>query len=265
MDIKAKIPLIAFSAAGVVCLLFAFSSCERTKKMDSDFNERKAILIKENLDLKDKADSLDVLLKQKLAETSTVEERIKALKGELAALKKKYEQLSSDFAQLNNKHDSLVSEKESLSVKIEEVRKENASLQKDLSDYKKLPVEEKIKEALGKGSDVKVSSAVDLSKISVKKESGVTSSPVLKQLALPLEAEVVTVDPKNNLVIIELGRKDKIKAGDKCVILRDNQEIASGEVMSVQFKVSAVFINKLSYKRVITDIEIGDRALVSRG
>jgi hypothetical protein len=60
MATQGKNPLVEVAVA-IVCvflIILALSSFRNSKKMELEFNEKKATLVKENLDLKDRLDSL---------------------------------------------------------------------------------------------------------------------------------------------------------------------------------------------------------------
>jgi hypothetical protein len=74
--------------------------------------------------------------------------------------------------------------------------------------------------------------------------------------------KVLSVDAKDNLLVIDLGRQDDVKQGNRCIILKDEKEMASGEVISVRYNVSAVFVDDLKFNNKISNIKEGNTALI---
>lgn len=269
---------------GVACaffIIFTFSSFNRVKKMEFDFNEKKATLVKESLDLKDRLESLEEIVKQKTSEAAGLEEKRKAVEEELKQLKGESEKLNSDYTQLNQKYENLMLEKKLITDESEVLKNKYIALSQKVEALEKNPLIQKIQESIDKeqNSEIKkvlqaalaniqliqAGKSVDLTPIVVvgkdREASGIFPLPGGQQAQTA--GGVLSVDKKNNLVVIDLGRKDKIKEGDKCIIFKDNKELARGEIISVRYKISAVFINEVKYKNVITDIEEGDKVLIS--
>lgn len=64
--------------------------------------------------------------------------------------------------------------------------------------------------------------------------------------------------------MIDLGTQDGIVKGDRCVVVKDEKVIASAEIISVRYKISAAFIDDVRYKNALTDIKEGDKVLISK-
>lgn len=271
--------IVLVIACGFLAAL-AFSSFGRLKKMEFDFNEKKATLVKENLDLKDRLESLETIVKQKTSEVAGLDEKRKSLERELNTLKAENEKLNNDYAQLNQRYENLMIERKVIAEQSEALKRKYIALSRKVEALEKNPLIQKIQESIDKEQNAEIKKvleaalqnieliqagkSVDLSPITVvgkdKEQPFVTLQPG-QQAAIA--GEVLSVDKKNNLVVINLGRKDKIKEGDECIIFKNDKELARGEIISVRYKISAVFIDEVEYKRLITDIEEGDKILIS--
>lgn len=69
--------------------------------------------------------------------------------------------------------------------------------------------------------------------------------------------EALSFSGKENLMIINMGVKDGVKEGDKCVVYKDGAEIAYGEILSVRYRISAAVINDLAAGYKVKDLQKG--------
>jgi len=253
----------------VISALFIFlavSSFRNIKKMELDFNQKKAILVKENLDLKDRLNSLQDMITRKTEALGAVEKEKAALEEQLNALKIAAESFK---AASNEELGALKKKTLTLSKKIYAL--ENSPIVQRIRDAIDKENNENIKKVLEDSANkidmIKEGKSVNLEPIIVTgKESGVPSSAKEKdgdiQAKEGKRGIVLSVDRKNNLIVINLGHNDGVKEGYRCKILKDEQVIGSAEIMSVRYRVSAAFVDDLQYKATVDDVKEGCKVIV---
>jgi len=220
-------------------LFLALSSSMRLKKAELEFNEKKALLVKENLDLKDRLGSLE----ERIAKYVQMEKEKIALEEQLNLLKKENEDIRNVYNELKLNDNALISEKDNLIKQLDALKKKNLDLAKKLTDLES-----------GSTGLAKKGGAVELTPIVVKP----------KEQAGGKLGKVLSVDAKNNLLVINLGNKDGIEKGESCTIFKDEEKIASGEIINVRYEVAAVFIEDLEYNNEMKDIKEGFTVLAKK-
>ena len=240
------------------------------KKTEAQFNERKAVLIKENLDLKDSAKAVEELLNQKKEslvilekERKNIDDKIAGFNEEKDALKKEYEEellaLKTENASLKAKMTSL--RKKTLAESIDEAIEEedNENLKKFLAKVKYNI------EVIKKGGNIELEPII-VTDIGEGAGTGpaleTAPSKKISTQTAAREGKVMSVDSKYSLVVFDLGRKDGVKQGGQCSILKDGKEIASAEIISTRYNVSAGFVYETAYGYAIDDIREGDGVAV---
>lgn len=284
------VPILLVVSA--VCIILAVSSLRRLKNMELEFNEKKATLIKDNLDLKDRIQSLEEIASKKTNALVVVEKEKTELEAYLKTLREENEKLSNNYKELKLSYTALTSKKENFVRQFEELNEKNQYLSERISELENSPLVQRIKEALPQEQNEKIKTLlenalrnieliqqgrpIDLGPIVVsgkesaqKATSALSTEDLLKKTA-PVSAgngnigKVVSLDPKNSLLVIDLGTQDGIVKGDRCVVLKDEKVIASAEIISVRYKISAAFIDDVRYKNALTDIKEGDKVLISK-
>lgn len=268
MHNKSTTITVVLIASFVFFLFLGISSFRNVKKAELDFNQKKAILVKENLDLKDRFDSLQETIIQKTEALSVVEKEKAALEEQLNVLKK----AAMSFRVASNKE-------------LEALKKKTLALNKKISVLENSSIVQKIKKAIGREENesikkvledsidkidmIREGKSVNLEPIIITKKESATP-PSVKEKNEAIQAKegkdgiVLSVDRKNNLIVINLGHNDGVKEGYRCEILKDGQAIGSGETMSARYKVSAVFIDDFQYKATMDDIKEGFKVIIRR-
>lgn len=185
------------------------------------------------------ADSLSLDLVREKKDKQRLEEELKVLKSEhLAAVRR-----------LN----ALNEEKFNLEKKIRQIEGEKAKLEKQAKEATIL--EEKpsseVKETQGETSFSKES--VELPPIVVRSPEVSAETSVASALN---EGKVLAVNREHNFIVIDLGEEQGIKTGNLFEVYRDNQKIATVEVIQTRRNVSACDI-----RQQITPIKVGDRVI----
>lgn len=292
MDNKDTLIRIILAVVCIFCIVLVWSSFGNLKKMELDFNEKKATLVKENLDLKDRLESLQDVVNKKTEAAAALEKEKEDINGKLVLLKEENKKLTKAYGRLNVNYNAMLAEKEAMIKQLEELKRETIALATQVTDLEKSPPIERIKEAMNKEENenvkkvlgealrnielIKAGKSVDLAPIVVGAKENKAAEQIPAALVNPpapveearpkapsaRSGAVVSSDTKNNLIIINLGRKDKIKEGQKCAVLADDEEIASGEIISVRYDISAAYIDEFKYKNSIHDIKEGDKVAV---
>lgn len=270
---------MALSGACVICIVLAGYLFNHSRSIEFDFNEKKAALLKDNLDLRDRISSLEDALKQKTSSSAALEDQRKAVESELVSLKAEGEKIKQDYNKLNEDYVSLLGEKKKLADDLESLRRENSDLKNKIGEIEKSPLVEKIKTYIDNEQNGEVKKALELALQNIEAAQAgksVNLAPVVVESkakegvkeqraaeGVRRIGEVLSVDRNNNLVAIDLGDRDNVSEGDICSILKNDKELARGEVISVRYKISAVFINEVRYGRVIDDVKKGDSVIIS--
>ena len=245
MQNKSILLSAALAVISVVCVILAISSTVRLKNTEAAFNEKQASFLKENLDLKDRLSALqesaskyDAIEKEKLA----LDENLRLLKEENEKIKTLYRKLKLGFS-------ALISARKNLVKQLMEIKNENIALSEKVSQLVRGPL------VPWRGKDKLVSLSPIVVKGKTRGSTGILSMAEKK-------GKVVSIDKENNLLVVDIGLKEEVKKGDRCVIIKDDQQIASGEIINVRSKMSAVFVDDLKYENKISDIKAGYEVLI---
>lgn len=253
----------------VFCIILTASLYNYLKKSRLEFNEKKALFIKENLDLKDSSSSLQEAVAKKEIEIGVFKEEKESVENQLNLAKEEKKILEKEYIE-----------------QMEEFTKENVSLENKIKEIKERPIEEQLAESIAKEENENLKKVFEaaLSNLELIKEgkepqfgpAETVLKPDTKEFQLKPEeetemktllseitAEVVSVDRKTNLIVINLGRRNNIKEGDRCAILKDEKDIAHAEIIGVRYRTSAAFVSEMRYNYNLNDIEKGDRVLIS--
>lgn len=257
----------------IFCLALIFSLLHQLKVKEFEFNERKAVLIKENLSLKESFASLEKTISQNEGAMAALEKEKESIEKNLTSFKEENEKLKIEFAE-----------------HVEILEMENTSLNQRIKELEEKPLEMHLREALYKEENkdargflermlynlelIKSGKSIELEPIVVEgKPETAPPVPEEKPQELPdmisekiipsgKEAEVLSVDKKYNLLVVNLGRKDNIQKGEQCIILKDDKKIATARVISTRHKVSAAFVDEIKSGYSIDDIKEGDKAII---
>lgn len=255
---------IVLLTVSIVSIVAAVSFFQALKKTELDFNQKKATLVKDNLDLKDRLDSIQDLIAQKTEAVAAAEKERKALEQELGILKKENETI---IASSGEEIESL--KQKSLILKKKIYTLENSSIVQRLKEAIDKEKNENIKkvldDSLKKIELIREGKSVNLEPIVVKEDDApqaVTITPSVREKA-GKKGAVLSLDRKSSLVVINLGRKEDVKEGDKLHIFKEDTQIAGGEIISVRYRISAAVIDDILYKNTISDIKEGYKIIVA--
>ena len=261
MQNRKTLSLAILVSVSFFCLILVLSMFRHLKRMESDFRDKKAALVKENMDLKDEFGFLQEELVQKA-------EALTFLAEENEKLKEEY------------------------TTRIESMKSENAALGQKIKDLEEKPLAEQLRDALYSEKNEKLKKflekvlynimliqsgkSIALEPIVVaEREEGVPAetagaklerepAEAPKRMLLPAgkKGKVLSVDKKHNLIVVDLGKRDDVVEGAECVILKGEKEIASAEIISVRYNVSAAFVNDWRYNYHIRNIKEGEAVFI---
>ena len=263
---KGVIWQVALAAITVFLVLFAYSSYNNLKKMRLEFNEKKSTLIKENLDLKSRLDSIQEMIDQKTISFDVLGQEKKKMEEEVGLLKKE--------------NDRLIGASKS---RLRDVKQQNAVLKKKIAALENSPLVQKIKETLENESNESVKKVVEgaLNKIELIKggnpvalepivvtvEEGEMAGKSRQEGEAPaprgdVKGAILSVDRKDNLIVINIGSKENVREGDRLEILKDAKEIARAEVISARSGLSAAVVESIDPAYTINSIKENDDVIV---
>ena len=235
------------------------------KSAEADFSTKKALFIKENMDLKDRLG----LVEEKLQKET---EAVTSLTGENEKLKEAYD---ADIATLREESASLV-------VKIKAL--EERPLIQQLREAAYREEDEKLQKFLEKvlynivliksGKSIELEPIVIAEKgtsdeeeerfdTTTRDDGGMTAIERTYDTSQGERGRILSVDSKHNLVVIDVGRKDNIAENQRCIIFKEGKKIASARIISVRYKVAAAFVDELKYQYDIFSIQEGDEVVVA--
>jgi len=248
-------------AIGIVLFLTAgWLGFGYLKNMENEFTETKASLIKENMDLKDQFIDLEEKVEQKQTAIKLLEKVKISIEAELEDLKESTKRLRKE--QIDE---------------LESLKRENVTLTQKVAELEAMSIKDYIQKALEKEEDENVKKVLEEAVNNINLvESGefIGLKPIVvskrekeykkarRVYSQPKIGEILSVNRKYNLIAINLGERDKLKEGGCCVILKDEKEIATAEIISVRYKLSAAIIDVIKDKYKLSDIKEGDKVLV---
>ncbi|MCQ9206655.1 MAG: hypothetical protein NG740_02080 [Omnitrophica bacterium] len=251
----------------IFSILFAVFLFRHVKKVEFVFNEKEADLIRESMDLQDRIKSIKDTVKKKTKELDIVKAEKESMFGKLQSLEAKNEELRITYAE-----------------KIKTLEEKTETLNNELKNLAAIPIAESIKKAINTEEDpsikkvlertlhnielVKSGSVVDLEPIVIADAGGrptvmeEVSSAANASVKTERPGEILSIDRDNNLIVISLGTKDRVKEGQRLAILDAGEQIASGEIISSRYMISAAFIDDIKYKHTVHDIKEGYKVLI---
>ena len=249
---KISLPLVILGVVALFSVILAMSAVRHLKKVELDFNSQKNAMTKEITSLKSNAESLQWIVDQKTKsldsmakDMKTLEEQVTVLRTEGEEQRKTYDEQIGEFKRKNVALKKRVGtlEEGSLIDRIREAlfREENPNVKRILED------------SINRIEMIRSGKSVSLQPIVVTKGEGAGATT----LSTGGKAIILSVDKRNNLIVINAGRKDNVKEGDRCSILKGGEEIASAEIISVRYRIAAAFVDDVQYKHTIRDVKEG--------
>jgi hypothetical protein len=228
----------------VLALIFtAGASYLIMKKIRRDYWTMRTTLSKDNQELKSRVGALQETLNQKEEVFNNAETYKKNYEEQIAFLKEENDKLRSGVDQ-----------------KIDELTKKKSLLKKRIHKMETAPIDKWIKSMMAGQSDQKIKNILKdaLDKVElVQSGKAVTLEPI-EVSAANKKGTILSIDRKNDLIVISVGSKDGLMEGDRFNIFsRDGKEIASAEVISARYAIAAAFVDSMNYGVNINSIKEG--------
>jgi hypothetical protein len=238
--ISTKLVVIILSLA---LISLGLLSVVYVKKLKKDFITMRTALLKDNQFLRNQAELLQDSVNQKNEAISQLEAQKKAAEEEANSLKDASEKIRIEY-----------------SGKIDNLEKKKSALRKRIFMLEKAPLADRIKAAMQGETDKKIVNVLQdtLDKLdAVKSGKAVTLEPIEVAQA-DKKGVVLSVDPKNVLIVVSIGSKDGLMEGDRCKIFsKEGKEVATAEVISSRYTMSACFVDDINYGFNIKSLKQG--------
>jgi len=252
----------------IFCIALGIFLFRHVKKIEFDFNEKEAALITENMDLQDRIEKVQETIKEKTKEINTLKKEKEKLSGRVQSAEEENEKLSKAHAE-----------------RVGKLEEERELLHREIKTLKEMPITGLIRKAIAVEEDenikkvlertlrnmelVKSGNFIGLEPIVVTEEGGIEGfeGPKAAMTALHHKkrtGKILSIDKRNNLIVISLGTGNEIEEGRRLIILKSGEEIASAEIINSRYKISAAFIDDIKYGYTINDIREGYKVLVSK-
>jgi len=264
MPEKIKSPIVIFIILILVSLSFAGTAFfllqkEKTKNLslqeeldslkikhnaaETRLEEYKKTISRLDLKLKDAQTNIDTL-------SSTLEQETKAKQEALDQV----QQLEEDFQQQKGL-------RANLEIKLEQTQKNTERAQAQLKEIesKKAELEAKIKDLEAQSQQAQAQ-GVELGTIVVGPEGSSVSAGQTKGKAVTssLEGKVLVINKDYNFVVINIGSKDGVSAGDVFALYHNNKYIGDIKVGKIHESMSAADFTSGSIRDVVSE---GDRVV----
>lgn len=234
-------------AVSVLSVLFSVSIFRYMKSAETRFKKEKVALVKDKMELKDSLDILKDDMKAKEEAVASLENEKKALVVEIAKLKQEVEKVASRQTE-----------------DTESLKKENASLRDLVDGYRKMSIMQVLKDALDRETDENIRRVVSdaATKIGMIKEGRTVSlAPVIVTGSGAADVQgqgrVISADRRNSLVVIDAGRLQGVREGQRCQLYDGQEKIATGSVIKTRLKISAVFVDSMQPRHSMQDLREG--------
>ena len=240
----------------VFCILLAFGMFNHMKNSERTLKDKNATLIRERAELKIQFDSLSETFEKNRVSITSIENEKKSIAKEFERLEKEYGELKTRNA---NTLRILKRENKAIRRKIDAFKKEStAELIKQIASRETDDgIKRILSDTLAKIGAAKDGKYVALDPIIVPVETD-TPQDISSDIKLSPDAKqgkVVSVNKKNSLIVINLGRIQGLTEGKRCRVIGNRGEVASGTVIRTRYEISAAFMDTFSSKCTIDDIK----------
>ena len=232
-----KLTLIIMAIVVLMIFLFSFLYVRMLK---FDFDQKRDALMTQISDLKEEIEALREGMDRKERMLIDVEREKRSVESALRDARDDNEELR---AELTEKLNQLERKRKTLKKRIASLEGGSPLLMLREAAAKSTnpDVQRILQEAMQRVSLVEQGKPISLEPITVGGQVG--------------GGTIVSFDRRNNLIVVDLGRKSGLSSGDRLSIMRDGGEIASAEVLSTRYLLSAAFIDQFSYGSSIRDIK----------
>ena len=248
----------------IFCIFFTVFLFRRVKSVEFEFNKKEASLIKETMDMRDFIEGLEETVRKKTKEISAVKAEKEKIFEKIKSIEKETEKIQKLYTEQTEK---LKKEGEALQAEIKTLKEISLAdvIRKTLDAEKDANIKKVLERTLHNIELIRSGNFVDLEPIVVSEkieEGSVETSAEPVSLLRKNVGEILSIDRDNNLVVINLGAEDKVEEGQQVSILKDGEEIASGEIIGTRYKISAALIDNVQYRYTLSDIKRGSKVLL---
>lgn len=255
-------------AISIISALFMFG---QVRKVETEYVDKEAEFIRENMDMSDRLDKLKNTIGEKTAEIRKIEEKSEKLEKRIVSIAEEKDKLEKLY---ENQIYVLEGEKKELQNKVTALNK--VSLIELIRKAKDAEENESVRKLMGRTlqsiESIRSGKIVDLEPIVISESTALPDNKkiaMVEEIAVPAPppsslGEVLSVDKKNNLIVVNFGTQNRISEGQRLLILNDGEEIASAEIISARYKISAAFIDDIRYKHTIGEIKSGFSVQVAK-
>ena len=246
-------------AACVLLAGLAGFSFLNLKKVEREFNSKKVLLVKENIDFKYRIEAIQEALNKKTESFDIVEKEKMLIEGKIELLKQENETLIKAYKE------NIVAIKKKNSILRKKISiLENSSVIQRIKEAATIEGNESIKQVLEEAATkiemIKDGKHVNLAPIVVT--NGLSSGGVF--VAEGTEGAILSVERDHGIIVINLGKKDGISEGCRLRVFKGDVGIAGAEVVGIRYRVSAAVVNDIQPKYTISDIKENDKVLVAQ-
>ena len=260
-NVRTNIPLPtkALAVICIFCVLLTFGMLSHFKNSEKAFKNKNAALIREKAELKIQFDSLSAALDNNKITVESLEKERESIASEFARIEKEYKKLKESNARV-----------------LQLLKHENKSMRKKIEAFIKGSTDELIKQIALRESDNSVKNilADTLAKIEAAKSGKyVPLDPIIVAAEAPISnnpivpnnskgGRVISVDRKNCLIVINMGRSEGVRDGKRCRVISDRGEVAGGTIISTRYTISAAFLDTFAPKRTIEDVSKDEEVVI---
>jgi aspartate 1-decarboxylase len=221
-----------------------------TGSIKADFKNKEAGFIAKTGEYKSQLELLQATIDQKTMALATADTKTKEIERQIILLREESDKIRAEFDGERKNF-----QKRSLELKERLDKYETASIEnlikQALEKEENAGVKRLLEDSVARVEMLRESKAVDLEPIVVTKDGAVERVSI----------NVVALDKKNKLIAINAGRNDRIKEGDRLIVMRDGKELVSAQVVAVRYRVATAFVDQNRHNFSMKDIREGDEVV----
>jgi len=235
----------------VFCVLLALIMFNNMKSAGRAIKDKNVALIRERAELKIQFDSLNEAFEKNKVTTSSLESEKKSIAEEFARLEKEYAESKTRKTKT-----------------LDALKHENKYMRRKIDLFRKLSTTELIKQITSRETNDSIKRILTdtLVKIEMTKDGKLIE---LEPIVLPAgdnqpyanngiskkQGEIISLNKKNSLIVINMGRAQGVTDGQRCRIIDNRGEIASGMIIRTRYEISAAFIDTFSKSYTIENVK----------
>ncbi|MFH0940457.1 MAG: hypothetical protein V1840_01190 [Candidatus Omnitrophota bacterium] len=200
-----------------------------------------------------------IIYNEKLAET--LSEDLVREKRDKRAIGDQVENLRQENFELKTRLMAMGDKKVSLEGKLVDLQQEREILSKRLAELDQI-LQERVDQIIAVKDDIKAARS-EAKQANTKDSRVVSLQPIVVKASeqasskrkAPSAGQVLAINEENNFVIVDMGEDDGVRVGQTLTIFRNNQKVASVEIIQTRKEISAADIKSVTAG---SKIKIGD-------